>query len=390
MDHFSKKIKVAHVITRLDRGGAPDLVRLLIQGLGDQGFDNYLFYGPTREPSLKTLRLLEALGSKAQVVSHLGREIHFFKDLRAFVALVRIFHRERFHVVHLHTAKAGVLGRLAAWLTRTPLIIYSPHGHDFYGYFGKWGSLCVVCAERFAALFCHKIHALTQLEKKDLIDFRITAARKIEVIYSGVELETLKPSSRSITELKALTSLPGKSLRVGMVGRLEPVKGAGLFIEMASEVSKRRSDVSFCIAGDGSLRSSLEERMKTLKLEKDLSFLGWLEDPEVFMMTLDLLVMPSLNEAVGRSALEAQALGVPVVATRVGGVPEIVKDEVTGILIDPGSPQSLRDAVLRLLNDETLRKNMGQAARAWIDERFSDKAMCECFARLYARGLKRS
>lgn len=384
----NRKIRIAHIITRMDRGGAPDIVRLLFEKLSSDTFDLTLIYGHTLQPSRKTLEFIQRLGARAICVPALRRNINPFYDFFAWFDLFSILRKGRFDIVHTHTAKAGVLGRIAAKAAGVRWVIYSAHGHDFYGYFGSLGSRMVVCAEKIAAFFCDKIHALTELEKADLLSFKICPASKIEVIASGVGLDALRPTQHLIEGMKNEFLKGEKTYLVGMVGRLEPVKGPRYFIEAAKLVLKEMKNVKFCVVGEGSLRGVLEKEVFDAGISERFIFTGWQEDVCLVLFTLDLLVLPSLNEAVGRSALEAQAAGVPVVATRVGGVPEVIKDGITGVLVEPGNAPQLASAILGLLTDDKKRISMGEAARGWVDEKFSDVMMGNRFAQLYERLVK--
>jgi len=376
-------VKIAHIITRMDRGGAPDIVRILFEKLDQEQFDLTLIYGLTVSPSQRSAEFLKSLGKRAILIPALCRAISPFYDLAAFFAILKVLRNEKFHIVHTHTAKAGILGRIAARIAGVKVIIHSPHGHDFYGYFGDLASWFIVCAERFAAPFCEKIHALTELEKKDMLLFKICPPEKIKVIYSGVEVGFLRPSQHLVDNIRAELSVKDKIHFVGMVGRLEPIKGVSYFIEAAKMVTQEMDNVEFLVVGDGSLKEDLKKMAESLGLSAHLAFMGWREDVNTILFTLDLLVLSSLNEAVGRCVLEAQAVGVPVVATRVGGVPEVVLDGVTGLLVPPKDPKKLAEAILFLLKTDDKRRQMSEAGRGWVDEKFSDRVMVEKFVELY-------
>lgn len=382
------KIKIAHIITRMDRGGAPDIVRILFEKLDQEQFDLTLIYGPTVSPSKRSIELINALGKRAILIPVLCRSISPFYDAIAFFAILKALRKEKFHVVHTHTAKAGILGRIAARIAGVKVIIHSPHGHDFYGYFGRPASWFIVCAERFAALFCDRIHALTELEKKDMLLFKICPQEKLEVIYSGVEVGFSRPSQHLVDNIKTELSAKDKMYFVGMVGRLEPIKGVSYFIEAAKMVTQELDNVEFLIVGDGSLKEDLKKMAESLGLSANLAFMGWREDVNTILFTLDLLVLSSLNEAVGRCVLEAQAVGVPVVATRVGGVPEVVLDGVTGMLVPPKDPKKLAEAILFLLKADDKRRQMSEAGRGWVDEKFSDRVMVQKFEEMYKKLIK--
>ncbi|MGE5280060.1 MAG: glycosyltransferase family 4 protein [Deltaproteobacteria bacterium] len=366
-------IKVCHIITRLDRGGAPDIARLLAQRLDPQRFSATLIYGWTREPSERTRRFLEQARDGAVLVPSLRRSINPLRDACAYRSLSDILRRERFDIVHTHTAKAGVLGRIAARRAGVPVVVHSPHGHDFYGYFGALGSSLVVRAERIAARYCDRIVVSTRLEREDMLAYRICPAAKIRVIPGGVAVPVDIPARR-----------PAGDVCVGFLGRLEPVKGPEFFIEAAARIAPAAPRVRFLVAGDGSMRRYLEERSRALGLLDRIEFAGWVEDAQACLQRMDVLVVPSRNEAVGRVILEAAGRGIPAVAARVGGIPEVVREEETGLLVAPGDAAGIAAAVLRLVGDGDLRAQMGARAHDWTKKEFSEEKMLAAFEQLYA------
>ncbi len=370
---MGKPIRITHIITRMDRGGAPDIVRLLTEKLDPGRFEATLIYGMTRQPSEATSRFLAAQGQRARMVATLRRAVNPLFDIPAFFVLLRTLKRAHVDVVHAHTAKAGVLGRIAARLAGVPAVVYSPHGHDFYGYFGRAGSLLVVWAERFAARFCDRIHVLTHLEKDEMLERRICPAEKVRVIASGVSLDS-----------GVVEQGDAPALCVGFVGRLESVKGPDYFVDAAAAVIRQLPEARFLVVGDGSLRTALEERTRTLGLHGRLRFAGWVEDIDAIFGQIDVLVVSSRNEAVGRVILEAAARGIPSVATRVGGIPEVVRDKETGLLVGPGDVGGLAAGVLCLLKDEALRRKMGARASAWVRQEHGESKMIAEFERLYS------
>jgi glycosyltransferase involved in cell wall biosynthesis len=383
-----KKIRICHIITRLDKGGAPDVVRLVSEGLDPALFDVMVVYGRTVNPTEKTREWTGSLGSRALLVPALRRDILPLHDLVAFLCLAAILARGHFDVVHTHTAKAGILGRFAARLCGVRAIVHSPHGHDFYGYFNPFLSRLIVWAERCAAPFCDKIHVLTRLEEQDMLRYKICREEKMRVIPSGIATSSFIQMFSAASPVSTGIEASGYK-RVGFVGRLESIKGPDVFIDMARFVASRVTDVRFLLIGDGSLRLSLERKVKEWGLEGFVLFLGWQEDVVGYLEALDVLVMPSLNEGVGRAALEAQAVGVPVVASRVGGIPEVVRDNETGLLFAPGDPAACAEAVIALLEDDGKRRRFGAAGRAWVRENYSVEKMVRSFESLYRSVLKK-
>lgn len=378
------KIRICHVITRMDWGGSPELVRMLCEGLSPERFEVTLVTGPTLHPSVKTAAFFARFRDRITVVPALKREIGFFSDCRAFFALYRLFRRRRFDIVHTHTAKAGFLGRAAALFAGCRCIVHTSHGHNFYGYFGPAMSAVIVMLERVSAAYTRKLVMLTELEKRDHIAYRICGEGKTELIFSCLEPEYLLPPEKSREEI-ARELGTGERIVVGMVGRLEPVKGPGFFVDACVSIAAEFPGVSFLVTGEGSLRAGLEARAAASGFKDRFIFTGWREDIRDVLSLLTVLVLPSLNEALGLILLQAQAQGVAVVASGVGGVAEAVKDGETAILVPPADSAAIAAALRRLLSDPAAAKAMGEKGRAWVAGRFNIDRMIRSHEEMYAR-----
>ncbi len=371
------------MITRLDWGGAPDIVRIICTRLDADSFDVRLVTGVTLNPSAKTASFLRELGGRVTVIPRLERNIHPLRDLLALIQLLGLFRREKFDIVHTHTAKAGALARIAAFLAGVKVIIHTPHGHNLYGYFGPLGSKMVVLLERFLSVFTDKIIALTELEKNDLLGYKVARREKVEVIYQGIHLEEYFNVSQDKEAFKAAFGIGKDEAVVGMVARLEPVKGPVYFLRACIEVARTHQNVKFIMVGEGSLRAGLEAEIKQAGLKDRFVLTGWRDDAPRIISMLDILVLSSLNEAVGMALIEAQAEGVAVIATKVGGTAEIVRDQQTGILVPAENTAELSHAITHLLNDPDKRKRMGQSGREWVKERFGAQDMVKRIRALY-------
>lgn len=378
-----KKIKIAQVITRLDWGGSPDIIRLVCKSLDPDRFDITLITGPSKNPSSMTENFLAEFKNRVITVPQLQRDVKPLDDIIALFRLYRLFRKEKFDIVHTHTAKAGALGRIAARLAGRAGVIHTSHGHNFYGYFGPAKSKLVIMAERFLTHFTDRITALTDLEKKDLSSYNVARPEKVDIINSGLELELYRNVKADKNGRRDKLGIKSGSVLVGMVGRLEQIKGPGYFIEAAVSVAEKCPQAEFLVVGEGSLRYKLESRCRELKISDRVTFTGWREDIPEILPGLDILVLPSLNEAVGRTLIEAGACGIPVVATKVGGIPEIVKDMETGILVPPGDADGLARALISLIEDNDKRQRMGEMARFWADDKFSASRMVASFSDLY-------
>ncbi len=377
-----KKIKLAQIITRLDWGGPPDIIWSIFTSLDPDVFDVTLISGRTEYPSNKTKHFFREFKDRTITIPQLQRDIHLLKDFIAFVRLYLLLRREKYDIVHTHTSKAGALGRLAAWLAGAG-VIHTSHGHNFYGYFGSAKSNALVMVERLLTHVTDKITVLTEMEKDDLKSYGVASSGKVVVINSGVELEQYRDAEVNVNEKRSELNLKNDSIIVAMVGRLEAVKGPEYFIEAVQPVMEKFPEAEFLIVGEGSLRHSLKSRCRDLNISDRVMFTGWREDIPELLKICDIVVLPSLNEAVGRILIEAGASGKPVVAANVGGIPEVVRDGETGLLFPSQNADALAGALLSLLEDEKKRRDMGKAAKMWVDGKFSASRMVQKFTDLY-------
>ncbi len=383
------KMKIAQVITRLDSGGSPDIVRITCERLAASGHDVTLISGPLSRVTEKTAAFLKTFHGRYVEIPRLKRDVDILSDISALADLRSVFTSGKFDVIHTHTSKAGFLGRIAARLAGCRAVVHTPHGHILYGYFNKPLTALFTRAERFASRYSDMVIALTQLEKNDMARGRICPADKIEVVRQVLELEAYSAPGRGRVAMRSEFGFKAEDMVLGMIGRLETVKGPEYFVEAAFFIAKRWPAARFIVAGEGSLRKKLEARAVELGLGKRLVFAGWREDvPEILSM-LDILVMPSLNEAVGMAAVEAEAAGVPLIASNVGGIPEAVRDGDTAILVEPGEPRAIADIAYLLLDDPEKRRSMGEAGRAWVSGRFSAETMVGKLEGLYEKLLAR-
>jgi len=380
------KTKVLHIITRMDWGGSPDVVKQLFRLLPKDDFQQYLICGRTDFPNLDTREFFKEFSGQITFLPSLRRRINPFWDCLAFFKICGILSKVKPDIVNTHTAKAGALGRLATFLTKHKKVIHIPHGHNLYGYFGKFFSWFIANIERLLSKFSSRIVVFTELEKRDMLKNRIAEAGQIKVIRPAIDtIPEINQAQRQ--EFKSQFGIKSGSYLVGTVTRLESVKGAEYFIQAALEILAKRDDLYFLVVGEGALRPALQRRINSAGRQEKIIFTGWRDDAVILMQLMDILVQPSLNEAVGKVLLEAQSLGVNVIATRTGGIPEFVADQVTGVLISPADTKQLVSAILGLLQEDKKRAALSQAARSWARDNFSAKTMVGAIAAIYKEEL---
>jgi glycosyltransferase involved in cell wall biosynthesis len=257
-------------------------------------------------------------------------------------------------------------------------VIHTPHGHVFYGYFGPLKTFVFWLVENATARVTDYFVALTEGERRESIGRGLGPAAKWRVIHSGVRFE-----DRSYGHARRDLSIAEDETVITVIARLEPVKGVEYFIRAAAELQKRQpgKKLRFLVVGDGSQTDKLTALARELGVKK-IIFTGFQTNVFKYLAASDIYVQPSLNEAMGRTVLEAQYMKLPVVASRVCGLPDALKEGYTGILVPPGDAPALAAALETLINNEVLRSSLGEAARNWVLEkdftgntRFSDGSM---------------
>ena len=378
------KIRVLRVVGRLNVGGPSIHVVNLAAGLDPDRFEHLLVIG--RESRAEGSMLEYALSRN--VWPHRIEEIvtAFSLGLRDAIALKRLFslmRRYRPHIVHTHTAKAGLLGRVAARLAGVPIVVHTFHGHVLHGYYGPAQNWALRKMERMLAWLSDRLVTVSEQVKKDLIEYEVARADRIAVIPLGLVLEPFLNAQSQHGEFRRELGLRDEDKLVGIVGRIFPIKNHALFLEAAARIAAADPAARFVVVGDGSLRSALEKQARQLGIEKQVLFLGWRSDLARIYADLDVLVVSSNNEGTPLSAIEAMAASCPVVATRVGGVPDLIRDGENGRLVPPRDADAIATAVLELLGDGEAARRIGHNAMISARERFDVKRLINDIDHLY-------
>jgi glycosyltransferase involved in cell wall biosynthesis len=291
--------------------------------------------------------------------------------------------KEKPDVVHTHSSKGGILGRLAAKITGVPHIIHTPHGHVFYGHFGAFASWVFLWIEKIFSGFTDRMVALTDGEKDDYINLSVCSPEKLFKIHSGVDVNKFMQGNGNRVEKRRSLGLDQNEAVIGFVGWLLPIKGPNYLLKAMDDVWHGHPEASLVLVGKGDLDVDLRAEARKKNANGKVKFLGWREDIDEIMPLFDMLVLPSLNEGMGRVLVEAMAAGKPVVASRVGGIPDLVRDGETGYLVPPADEKALADGIKMLLDDPERAKQMGQQGKEYCHQ-FSLEAMIEKLDNLYS------
>jgi glycosyltransferase involved in cell wall biosynthesis len=345
--------------------------------------------GPQTGPEGSLIPQVRARGVRLTILSSLVREVNPLKDIAALVALTHLVKRGRYHVVHTHSSKAGILGRWAARLAGVPIIVHTVHGWGHHDRQHPLVRRTYILLERIAQRITDRLIVVSPRNTEKGLADGIATSRKYVIIRSGIELDRFRLPARPRPAVRAEVGIPPESAVVGTVTRLSPQKAPLDFVGAAAQVAAQRPDVHFVIVGDGPLRAEVEARVSDLGLTGRVHLTGLRRDVPDLLHSFDVFALTSLWEGLPRVLPQAMAVGLPIVATAVDGNAEAVTDGLNGFLTPGGDPQAMADALLRLLDDPALRQKMGWAGRIRVEE-FDVRKMVRDIAALYEALLTES
>jgi glycosyltransferase involved in cell wall biosynthesis len=377
------KIRVVLVIARLNIGGPAIHTILLTARLDPARFESTLVTGVEAEYEGNMLELAAQRGVQPLVIPQLGREISPLKDWVTLVKLYRLFQDWRPHIVHTHTAKAGIVGRLAARLAGVPVVVHTFHGHIFHGYFGPLQTRVFVGIERFLAHLSDRIVTVSEGQRLELAAYGVASLGKIAVVPLGFELDAFLNCESLQGQLRQELAIPGGMALVGIVARLTAIKNHRLFLDAARLIVEAGQEAMFLVVGDGELRGELEAYVAELGLTGRVIFTGWRRDLPRIYADLDVVALSSLNEGTPVSLIEAMAAAKPVVATRVGGVSDVVLDKKSGYLVQSKDAGGLAKGVLDFLRAPDRAREMGRVGRAAVHPKYASETLLANMEKLY-------
>ncbi len=375
-------IKLLRIIARMNIGGPAVQVTGLMRGLDQVGFEQELVTGFCAADEADYLEKV-ATDVKAVRIDGLGRSIKPRADITALFAIVKEIRRFKPDVIHTHTAKAGVVGRIASILSGHKSIrVHTFHGHLLNGYFGVGKTRLVILIEKLLALFTNQLLAVGAKVKDDLLAAGIGNQSKFGVMPPGLQLAEVPSRSSARREL----GLNDDSIYCAFIGRITQIKRPDRFLDVVAEVKSHGIDLHFIVAGAGDLLLYCQDRTKAENLP--VTFLGWREDIEVVLAAADFVLLTSDNEGTPLSLIQAGMVGIPIVATNVGSTNEIVIDGETGFLTDLSVVQ-IAHAVVKVSTDSALRAKMGAAGKEYNMARYGVDRLVKDHQDLYLRLLDR-
>ena len=373
---MAERIKVMQIIARMNVGGPAVIVAELMRGLDKGQFEQVLITGYCDETEADYLDEV-ATDISATRIAGLGRSVSPLADLKAFFGLIKTIKTFKPDVIHTHTAKAGVLGRLASIIAgRGATRIHTFHGHLLHGYFSSWKTSLVIAIEKFLAKRTHFLVAIGNEVKQDLLSAGIGTPAQYKVFFPGLP----EPRTASKAEIRKNLELDATAIYCTFVGRLTQIKRPDRLLDVAAAMVKREVDIHFLVAGEGELFESSKARAATETLP--VTFLGWRKDIDELFAASDIAILTSDNEGIPLTLIQAAQAALPIIAPRVGSISDIVENDVTGFLTSP-APGAMASALSALATDEKLRIQLGGAGKKRASELFSLERMLRDHTEIY-------
>ncbi|GJL61915.1 MAG: hypothetical protein NPIRA04_05690 [Nitrospirales bacterium] len=409
-EHPQQKIKVVRVIARLNIGGPAKQAIFLTHRLNGRYFQSSLITGVVGSDEEKLAFLDCDQDGEVHVLPQLGREISLWQDVRIFFDLCRIFKAIQPDIIHTHTAKAGTLGRLAAMCAGVPIKVHTFHGHVFRGYFGPFKTRLFIVIEWILAYFTDRIVVLSESQRRELADeFHIAPKGKFQIIPLGFNLAPFT-SCKSMDEARHALAMNSNAFVLGFVGRLVPIKNPSLLLDAycqadgyRRQTSKEFSDSTFepwsvIVAGGGELLEGLQSTVQANELSERFLFCGWQHHVEQVYAAVNVVVLTSLNEGTPVALIEAMASGKPFIATRVGGVIDLMVGDGSllmadnggvftiyqnGILVESRDATGMAGALLYLASHLEEAEAMGRVGREFSVKLFDEQRLIGDIRGLY-------
>jgi len=397
---MSRKPRVLRIINRFNLGGPTLNVGYLSKYLSDEY--ETLLVGGEKDPTEDSSKfIVEKLGLAPVSVPTMKRAIHPLNDYKAYKTLQGIIREFKPDIVHTHASKAGFLGRWAAISEKVPITVHTFHGHVFHGYFNPVKTALFKQLERSLAKRTDAIVVLSPKQQQELVEeHRIIPKEKAEIIPLGFDLQrfvTQRESKRSV--FRNTWGLTDNDIAIGIIGRLVPIKNHALFLRSFAQVKAQNPQCKALLIGDGeskptllSLCEELGLKVKTNAEDKapfDVVFTSWIRDVDHAYPGLDIVALSSLNEGTPVSLIEAQAAGVPIVSTNVGGIQDITIPGKSALLSESYEEASFSKALKTMANSAELRLEMASSGREFVLEKFSYQRLCDDMEKLYDRLLSR-
>lgn len=394
--------RVLRIHNRLIIGGPAINVTYLTKYMAPE-FETMLVIGDKDSHEQDADHLIMNLGLDPVVVPEMKRDISPLNDGYAYQKIKSLIEKFRPDIVHTHAAKSGVIGRLAADACKVPVIVHTFHGHVFHSYFSKFKTNTFIQIERYLARRSTGIIAISDTQKHELGSvYNICEPEKIKIIPLGLDLDKFQQhQDMKRIAFRKQFSLTEEDICIGIIGRVVPVKNHSLFVAAAKRVLDQTSlPVKFIVIGDGDMRQQMEAEFAEAGIDYAYYPLdprpataictSWQTEMDYVLSGLDIVALTSHNEGTPVSLIEAQAAAKPVVSTNVGGVKDVVSDNQTGYITDPGDAETFAEALLKLINSPDKRQYFGQLGRTFVQKHYSYQRLVRDMSDYYYEQLAKA
>ncbi len=385
----NKPITILRIQSRICIGGPAIHTEILSKHLPADRYRTVLLGGAVDDGEQSKFEELQNQNIDIRIIDEMQRMTTPLNDLKAVWSIYKIIKQENPTIVHTHTAKAGTVGRLAAFMARVPIVIHTFHGHTFDGYFSKPVTFIFKMIERVLGLFSTRIIAISPKQQYDLTKkYRITSEKKVRVIRLGFELERFNDVAKKDEWRKELGIAENEHL-LGIVGRLVPIKNIAMSIRVLKHLNEKEKRYHLSIVGDGPERGTLERLTEHLGIQDYVHFMGWKTQVNEIYGNIDALMLTSINEGTPVAIVEAMASGVPVIATNVGGVGDLVEHERNGLLCPSHDEPAMVAFISTLFAQQDVHETLIKNARAFAFSVYGYKRLVNDIDKLYQAECER-
>ena len=392
--------KILRIINRFNLGG-PTYNAAYLSKYMPADYETMLVGGEKDDTEATSLFIVNQLGIEPIIIPTMKRSLNFTNDYSAYNKIKELIKEFKPDIVHTHASKAGFLGRLAAHNLNVPIILHTFHGHVFHSYFNSASTLVYKNLERYMAKRSHGIIAISERQKHELAhEHKICPEDKIKVIPLGFDLDKFQTNmDEKRKSFRERYNIDDDEIAIVIIGRLVPIKNHNLFIEAIKKVNEKTSKkIRAFIVGDGEERNNLEEKAKSLNLKisdgsigsekSTLTFTSWIKDADIANAGADIIALSSLNEGTPVSLIEAQAASNPIVSTLVGGIENVVIANETALLSEKNDLEGFTENLLKLIEDEDLRKKMSRLGASFVSEKFHYNRLINDMSTYYEELMK--
>ncbi len=376
----TQKINILYIITKLELGGAQKQLICLIRGLDKERYNIFLF---TAQEGILMPEVLSISDLHIKRSNFLERNLNPIKDFLAMIEIFFFIKTNKIDIVHTHSSKAGILGRIAGWLAGVKIKVHTVHGWPFHQYQPFLTRVTFVLLEKITSFFTDKLIVVSGPDLRKGVKYVRRNKNKYTLIRYGVELECAS-SEKTLKMVREELKIKEGDILVGNISCFKPQKAPLDYLRLAEIIKKSFPAVKFILVGDGILRKMIENEILRANLQNNVILTGWRKDISAILSSIDIFALTSLWEGMPITVLEAMCCAKPVVATDTGGIREIVIDGYNGFLVNPKDIQTMSQKLLLLLGSKELREKMGSLGRKHLGSKFNLQSMIQANQDLYA------